>query len=520
MTTPQICVTLMLTAAHYLFLLLPITGWINGDSDASALWLLLYTVLAGSLAIDVTELSLSIFLGRKRPLLNAGSPQRKDTAILMTICDDNDLDALLCLGELAQAGYPVFVLDDSASPTQLPPEIAGIVSYRWRSSRTSAKAGNLNEWLATSGEVFASILLLDSDSVVPVDSADLLLRAATQPANADIAIFQAKIAVRSNQTVTLLSGILSIGVLPRARVLERVHARFGLLLSFGHNQLIRLSALQKVGGFPDDFSSEDTALSLRLSEIGYRTDLVDCWSYDTEPRSVTAYTRRTVRWARQTVELFGGNWHKCSLRLKLVLCRQLFSYLNPTIGFVLLMVSFSQVQASTSETIQFMDDALSFADGYELYGLAIWTSMTSLGLRFVLHILLAHLEGVKPIAFAIATLFAPSVQVMLLVPVTLGMMLSMLGRRVPFIPTNTRRSNTTFPLLSPRFLAYIILACISYFSLITKLQEYPSIALIGFNAVWIFGFVTAPIFFVVMQMRCPKAFRLKNGLTVSEQPIP
>src|SRR5437868_9948271 len=114
-----------------------------------------------------------------------------------------------------------------------------------------------------------------------------------------------------------MAKILATGARPRMRVMERVHGPLGLLLSFGHNQLIRLQPVREFGGFEETLTNEDTVLSLRLAAAGQRAALVDVWTTDTEPATVSAYIRRTLRWARQTVELVHYPWAGVPLRLKI-----------------------------------------------------------------------------------------------------------------------------------------------------------------------------------------------------------
>lgn len=323
----------------YVSLIVPVALWPHESFLFALLWVSLYGLLACSLSVDFVELILAFFWTHTNIPISTLQIDRPNTAILMTICDDSDELALLELIPLAQSGYAVFVLDDSKLPIKLPNEIRESITYCFRQNKTGAKAGNLNEWLKTFGSKFENVVILDADSTISVEAVDKLARAAAHPSNSDIAIFQSKIAPRIGGRKTILSHLLGIAARPRTRVLERVHARLGLMVSFGHNQLIRLSALEATGGFSEQFSSEDTALTLSLSELGFRTELVDVWSYDTEPESINAYVRRTVRWARQTVEIFHGDWRECPLRLKLLLSRHLLSYILPAIGFILLLIS-------------------------------------------------------------------------------------------------------------------------------------------------------------------------------------
>ena len=162
-------------------------------------------------------------------------------------------------------------------------------------------------------------MLLDADSVVSVDALTHMIAASEHQANSDVAVFQAKVKSNDHHT-SVFAKALGVGTLPRAWVLERVHSRLGMLLSFGHNQLLRVSALQEVGGFDEHLAAEDTALSFSLASLGWRIGMVNVWTEDREPQSIATFNRRTLRWAAQTVQLFRNDWVDAPVRLKLLLC--------------------------------------------------------------------------------------------------------------------------------------------------------------------------------------------------------
>ena len=262
-----------------------------------------------------------------------------------------------------------------------------------RLSRCGAKAGNLNHWLATHGHRYRYLTVLDADSVMPLATLDHLVRIAASPECARVAVFQTKIeAVTAG--ATLFARLQGIGARPRARVLERVHARLGCLLSFGHNQLIRIEALTAVNGFDENLTCEDTVLSLELASRGWRTELADAWSYDSDPVDVAACNRRTVRWARQTVEMFRRPWYDAPLCLKLLLCRHLLSYLLPPVAILLLGLSLWTGPASLAQAMDFLAASLRLEPGFRVYGIALLPSVALFLLLVTLRTAIALLERV------------------------------------------------------------------------------------------------------------------------------
>ena len=490
----------------YLSLIVPVALWPHEGFLFALVWVSLYGLLACSLSVDLVEIILAFCWKQKNIPISKLQVARSNTAILMTICDDSDELALLELIPLVQSGYAVFILDDSKKPIRLPNGIRESITYCFRQNRTGAKAGNLNDWLKRFGHQFENIVILDADSTISVEAVDKLAHAAAHPSNSDIAIFQSKIAPRVSGSKTILSYLLGISARPRTRVLERVHARLGLMVSFGHNQLIRLSALRSSGGFSEQFSSEDTALTLSLSVLGFRTEVVDVWSYDTEPESINAYVRRTVRWARQTVEIFHGDWRECPLRLKLLLCRHLLSYILPTIGFILLFVSIIRGPRSTDDVLFFLANALSLEKGYLFFGIAIWLPISVLLVRVLLQFGISLFEDVSLRPLLLSMLIAPSLQAILLFPVASGMILSCFGFRAEFIPTNIHLQTLSVRkrLWRDYGLTFTV-GCVGC-GLAAITTARPGAALVGFNFIWILGFIMSPLVVVVLSARSWEKF--------------
>lgn len=488
----------------YGLLIVPVALWPKSNALIGMAWTCLYSLIALGLALEFTEVLFAFLWPPMRIQCFQGRINRRSTAVLMTTCNDTDPSAVAALMALSEAGYSVYLLDDSSSEPFLSEEIRASIIYRRRPTRVGAKAGNLNDWVGQYGDRYSNIVLLDSDSTMTVHAVDTLVRAAEHPDNAEVAIFQSKIEPRCDCGCSRLSAVLGAGARPRARILERVHARLGVLLSFGHNQLIRLDHLRLAGGFSEVFSSEDTALSLAISALGLRTELVDVWSFDTEPRTIDSWVRRTVRWSRQTVELFQGDWSSCPLRLKLLLCRHLLSYALPLIGLVLLIISLATGPRSPNDVIEFSKCALRLDEGYTLYGFSIWSTLAILALSMVLRFTLALVEGV-PLGLLMASVItAPALQAIPLAPVAFGMIASAIGCRTRFIPTNCREPKRGARGGIAPGLAYCGVTWAIGMVLLAIGVTRPGTALVGFNAIWVSAFVMSPIVSITLAGRSPR----------------
>lgn len=456
----------------------------------------LYCLLAAGLAAEVAELVLALcWSPEQRPRVASPAP-RKETAVVMVVCDDWSEDHLLGLGPLAAAGYDVFLLDDSRRPAELPETLQGRVAHLRRGTRAGAKAGNLNHWLATGGGSYRYAVVLDADSRMSVDAVDALALTAEHPAQADVAVLQSKI-VPEPRPGSLFSRLLAAAARPRARVFERVHDRLGLVLSFGHNQLVRLAPVRALGGFDETFSNEDTVLTLQLAARGWRTVLVDVWSQDGSPPTVAAFNRRTVRWACQTVELFRHPWRPVPLRLKLLLCRHLVMYLFPLIGALLLGLSLWTGPDSPTAVWAFMAAALSFAPGYVLYGLALWPVTAVFAGCLALRLALARREGLGWRTILASAVLGNAPSALLLLPMSGAMLATALGRRVRFVPTNSRiaQRQDASPL---RRLGRAVPAALLLATLLAGGVSRPGSLLVGFNALWLAMLLASPLSLLVL----------------------
>jgi cellulose synthase/poly-beta-1,6-N-acetylglucosamine synthase-like glycosyltransferase len=476
-------VALSITAALYGLLTIPLALWPARSPGMHVAALCLYGPLALGLAVEACELMLGLLWSRPRPAAWGGVPAAGRTAVVMTVCNDADDAALAALLPLADAGHDVFLLDDSTQPVELVPDLASRVTHVRRRSRDGAKAGNLNAWLFTRGTPYDFCVLLDSDSIVPPGAVLSLTRTAADPSNHDVAVFQAKVEPRLDPSASLLQRLLAPGARPRMWVLERVHARLGLLLSFGHNQLLHLGAVRAVGGFDVDLTSEDTVLALDLASRGWRTVLVDAWTYDTDPDDLHRYVARTTRWARQTVELFGREWRTAPLRLKLLLCRHLLSYLLPLCSVVLLGLSVWTGPATPAVALAFLRRALTLVDGYAMYGLALWPPLGLFGLTVALRVVLALREGVPARSILLASTLGRATQALLVLPLAVSMTASALGRRVRFLPTNERSGSAP---LGPWTRARITLGAAVVLALLALgAALHPGSLIVGLNALWL-----------------------------------
>jgi cellulose synthase/poly-beta-1,6-N-acetylglucosamine synthase-like glycosyltransferase len=460
--------------------------------------------MALAVAVELVETVLALSWSEQRPPRSPSAVPRHTAAVVMTVCDDWTSRGLAALLPLANAGYSVYVLDDSTEPVPhgaLPPEVTIVRRPR----KCGAKGGNLNHWLRRFGRRFDYLIVFDADSTMCVATADALLSVAEHPANADVAIVQSK--TETDPRIGSAFGrAMSAAARPRTSILARVHCRLDILLSFGHNQLLRVAPVVAVGGFDERLTNEDTVLSLRLAAGGWRCVLADAWSSEVEPDTVPAYNRRAIRWARQTTELLGREWRDVPLRLKLLLCRHLLATVFPVFGAFLLALSLWTSSEDPANVALFVLAAILLRPGFEPYGLVLWMSF-ALTLTLVAgRLAIARREGVSWRSLSALTLAGGAPYPSLVIPLTIGLAASLAGRSVGFIPTSSRRALARDSGCRPRLYRVAATSLLIGIFVAGAIQN-PWRLIVGFNAAWLALFLCAPLSLLVLRflMRPPPA---------------
>jgi cellulose synthase/poly-beta-1,6-N-acetylglucosamine synthase-like glycosyltransferase len=397
---------------------------------------LMYT----GVAYDLTESLLCLVLSPVSVPRLVSLRHSPPVALVMTICDDLVPQALRRLGNQSYQNYDIFILDDSTDATQRARiDQAGHTVLR-RGTRRGYKAGNLNHWLDNYGEQYKYVVVLDSDSLIPNSFVSDLVAYAEHPENDNVAVFQAKILTWN--TGSLVPRTLGALAPLRMYVLERFANWTGTMLSWGHNNLIRCRCLRQVGGFHEYLTCEDTVLSLSLSALGYTVRLVDVLSFESEPQDIFRYTRRATRWARQTVETFRFPWRPAALRLKLLLCYQLYTYLSFGIYLGLLLAA---AWHSPSDGTWHLQDYMF----YTVNGrsrptpwLLVMLAMTGLwSVQMLLRLILVKKAGVSLCNFGLHLLLSTSMMYFVGFRSTVAMLRTAFGARTAFHPTNVVMPN-------------------------------------------------------------------------------
>ena len=187
----------------------------------------------------------------------------------------------------------VHLLDDAGRP-----ELAGLAretgaEYIRRGRNTGAKAGNLNHALARITAPFVAIFDCDH-----VPDSRFLEATLGWLRNENVAFVQTP-----QYYANASSGQLAAAAASQQSLFFGGIARgkdgLGSMFCCGTNVVFRRSALDDVGGFPEDSLTEDFQLSVLLHERGWRSVYVnEVLAQGLGPEDMASYVSQQARWAR------------------------------------------------------------------------------------------------------------------------------------------------------------------------------------------------------------------------------
>lgn len=451
-----------------------------------------FEIIFIGIAYDITESIFSLFSQpRKTPSLTLIEEYPR-VALLMTICDDSNPSRWKTLFQ-EYPYYDVFILDDSSDPGEKSLiDQSGYTVIR-RPEKQAFKAGNLNHWLTKYGDLYKYFVVLDSDSLIPSDFVKRMVLFAEHPANEKIAIFQS--CIYPVDAKTIFSKVLGSMAQLRFYIIDRFANRTGLVLSWGHNQMIRMCAIQHVNGYCESITPEDTGLSLALSQIGYSTRLVNIISFDTDPSNIFSFTRRITRWAGQTAEVFSLPWNGASLRLKLLLCYHLYTYTIHNIYLSLLIYTawgFDSRGMSPITLIEFINSNMQV--------LWVWTLvLVELSLlwlfQLLLRIYLGYRSGISIKNFLNHMLLATALHSFTGLSINISILKGLSGRKMNFSPTNQKGITLA---KQPLYFAKDVVFWLFISGIVLSgMSLRNTLLFFGLNGLWILFWTVSPITLLV-----------------------
>ena len=233
-------------------------------------------------------------------------------AILYPTCDDLQRESVISCLDQDYPSFHVFVLDDSRSEQYmsaadaLQEEFPGRLTVIRRSIRQGYKAGNLNHALKGVASAYPMFAVMDADEMLPRtflrDMVELM-------SDTDYAFAQAKHVPNPDQP-TGFARLMGQTIMPFWSVLLAVKNRYGFVPCVGHGVLVRRSAWEAAGGFPE-VASEDLAFSAKLLEQGLRgvyADHVICW--EDFAACAASFRIQQERYVAGVFQVLTGFWPK------------------------------------------------------------------------------------------------------------------------------------------------------------------------------------------------------------------
>jgi cellulose synthase/poly-beta-1,6-N-acetylglucosamine synthase-like glycosyltransferase len=292
---------------------------------------ILNIVPAGFFAFGVV----SVFPFKKKAFRPAKVVRKPKVAVVYTTCNDFVQDAAKYNStEAFKLGYKFFILDDSTDPRYLSfvdsfvtqchhSGLENVVLAR-RNHRRGFKGGALNDWILNFGDQFDYFFMLDADSLAGSDA----LRKCVEIASTDssICLVQSKnLAMTKNPTRLTQSTV----VIQHAytEVIQAAMTKLGCSPFYGHNALVKVSAVKEVGGFTEE-TSEDFKTIAKMIGRGYRSEYAeDAITYEEVPPDYFSEKKRLLRWAKDAAEQISLLRYKLPVALSVYILYGWASYL-------------------------------------------------------------------------------------------------------------------------------------------------------------------------------------------------
>lgn len=248
-----------------------------------------------------------------------GGPPSIDI-LIPTYNEDARILRRTIIGALAQ-DYPdfrVWVCDDKRRPwlAELAAELGA--GYLTRADNLHAKAGNMNAAVAqllAGPRPPTAVAIMDADFVA---TPQFLRRAAALLHDSAVAVVQTPQVFFNPDPIQLNLG--GTGLVPDEQrfffdVIMPSKDAHGTAFSCGTSGIVRLAALQAVGGFPTESVTEDMLLSVKLYCLGWKTVYLDePLTAGLAPEGLSEYVSQRGRWCLGVMQIMRTRWSPWSWR--------------------------------------------------------------------------------------------------------------------------------------------------------------------------------------------------------------
>jgi cellulose synthase/poly-beta-1,6-N-acetylglucosamine synthase-like glycosyltransferase len=454
----------------------------------------------------LTELILALITAKKDlPSLDVLENFPKVALIYVTY---NDVipEAMAKLKEQSYKNYDIFVLDDSTDErSRKIVDYYDFVTVR-RDNREGFKAGAMNNWINLYDNKYEYFIILDSDSFLEPDFIESMIKYAEHPLNSDVAIFQSKINNHNNRTK--FARTLAISTPLANYINDKLANECCTMLSWGHNNLHRTKFIKEIGGFNQKYVSEDYATALNLIKRGYKCKLVDVISYEMMPQTIQSYAKRTIRWAKQNMELQSLDIANISFNTQLHVFMSIYNYLMWPIYFLGILI------AIFGHTSSWKDISVLLAVVEN--GKAIWFSSLISFLLFILYTLnftflrlpIALRLGISTKDYCKNLLLSLALSYYILYDIVEAMIKTKLGNKVAFEVTDKTDGKGSLPKSTKGFKNINLLTLIVLIGLLRNPLS------ILFNFTWLIPLLLSSVIIYIIQIEeTPKWNRLANDIS-------
>jgi cellulose synthase (UDP-forming) len=192
----------------------------------------------------------------------------------------------------------VWVLDDGNSRDVGALALLQGAGHLTRPTRRGAKAGNINEALARTNGHF--VVIFDADHV---PKPDFLEKTMGVFLNRRVAFVQTPQSYYNRDVNRVAAGAHDQQELFYGPIMRGRNSCRGVF-ACGTNLIFRRSALEVIGGLPEDSITEDLRVSLMLLRAGYDSEYVSkVLAHGIGPVDVSGYFSQQLRWARGGLEI-------------------------------------------------------------------------------------------------------------------------------------------------------------------------------------------------------------------------
>ncbi|WP_232622640.1 glucans biosynthesis glucosyltransferase MdoH [Pseudorhodobacter sp. MZDSW-24AT] len=314
---------------------------------------------------------------RRAPAMPRHSgPIRGKTVVIVPVYNEDPVatftriaamdDSLRAAGDPAQVDFAI--LSDTRDPGVAEAETRcfarlvaqqhgeGRMFYRRRSANTGRKAGNIEEFITTSGAAWDYAIILDADSLMEgATMIEMIRRIEADPSLGLLQTLPRVIRARSifGRAMQFAAAFHSPAF---ARGLAAMQGRSGPF--WGHNAIVRVRAWAQSCGLPElsgpppfggHILSHDSVEAVLLARAGWTVRLDDdlTGSYEEGPENILDHAKRDRRWCQGNLQhakilaapgLLG--WSRFAL------FQGIFAYLAPVIWLVFIAASIAAIPAT------------------------------------------------------------------------------------------------------------------------------------------------------------------------------